>query len=356
MPDLLKLVDALIRDGQFERTMNNPLGQFGTQTRQYIGATLLPEDLREDNQYTEDGIKFRTVIAAATDRYSPAQLRGNEIVGSFDVKLGDQDIAREMSGREFDALNRMLAAGNDLQAAAALLNWVDIVINRGMLELAEKERWDAILNASVIRKGDAGQETVTYANPAGHRVAASAAWSNPATDPRDDIFALMTVLANKGHMVNRIITTQSTISILLNNPNMRGAIGDQYAGQAGRLTLAQLNSIFEADGLPPIERYNLRYTDVSGDAQFLPDGNFVMVATTGRDMAIDNGDAEDNFVVADTIGYYGVGVPTGRSTPGRTVWVEPKDNKPPRIESEGWGVGLPVITEPEAIGVINTIS
>jgi hypothetical protein len=37
------------------------------------------------------------------------------------------------------------------------------------------------------------------------------------------------------------------------------------------------------------------------------------------------------------------------------VRAEHKEDKPPRIEAQGWQTSLPVITEPEAIGVLTGI-
>jgi hypothetical protein len=34
----------------------------------------------------------------------------------------------------------------------------------------------------------------------------------------------------------------------------------------------------------------------------------------------------------------------------------PREDKPPRVESEGWQTSLPVLMEPEAVVVINSIS
>jgi hypothetical protein len=86
----------------------------------------------------------------------------------------------------------------------------------------------------------------------------------------------------------------------------------------------------------------------------------VLVATTGRDESIDLGDFDPSVaspeLVADTIGYVGVGRAAGQSAPGRHVVVNAYENKPPRIEGEAWQTSFPVITEPEAIYIIKSIA
>ena len=105
--DILTLTTQFRGDGSLVAIASNPLAQFGRR-RQYLGATLLPERLVPENNYTEEAIRYKTVIANAATRYSPAQLKGGEIVGSFDVVLGHSDIARQFTGRDYDALLRYL--------------------------------------------------------------------------------------------------------------------------------------------------------------------------------------------------------------------------------------------------------
>jgi hypothetical protein len=80
----------------------------------------------------------------------------------------------------------------------------------------------------------------------------------------------------------------------------------------------------------------------------------VMIATTGRDESLDLGDTQQ--LLTDTLGYTAVGRATGQGSPGRVVRMEAFENKPPRIEGEAWQTSLPVVTEPEAIVVIGSIS
>ncbi len=360
--DIAALVASLIADGSVRTLALNTGAQFGIAPRAYLGASLLPERTVNDNAFREEGIRYRTVIANSGTRYSPTQKKGAELIGSFLVELGESDIAREFTSRDYDALIRLLQNNPTMEAAATLTRWLDTV-NLGLIELNEKQRWDAIVAASVVRTGDnAYTETVTYSNPANHRAAAGGTWSSDAYDPFGDILAMADLLASKGYTVNRIITSRAIVSILAGNDKVKTRTGvatintsGQIIATPGRATFSAIDGALQRDGLPAIETYDLQYRTQTGTGYFLPRGVFVMVATTGRDETLDFGDTGP-IVINDTLGYMAVGRPAGQSVPGRVIRMEAKQDKPPRIEAEGWQTALPVITEPEAIAVINTIS
>jgi hypothetical protein len=350
-----------MEDGTFGAITRNQAAQFGVPSRQYIGATLLPEKEVAKNMYREDGIRYRTIIANDGTRYSPAQKKAGELIGSMLVELGHSDIAREVTAEEYDALLHYLERNVSMEAMAQVIDWVDVTLNRALLEHNEKQRWQAIDLASVTRVGDNEYaETVSYPNPANHRFNAAAAWSTDSTDPFVDIHQAADLLESKGFTVNRIITSRTVTSILAGNDKVKARTGlltasaGTLAATAGRADLAALNAVMERDGLPPIERYDLQYRTQTGTARFKAANTFTLLATTGRDQALDLGDNEQ--LLTDTLGYTAIGRAAGQSAPGRVVRMEAFDNKPPRIEGEAWQTSLPVITEPEAIAVIGSIS
>jgi hypothetical protein len=361
--DLLTAVKQILDAGYLTRVSRNPLAQFGTKRRRYIGAELLPERPVMENQYREDQVKFRTIMANDGTRYSPTQKKDGDLFGYVDVVLGNSDIAREMTGREYDALIKLLMSGSDMQAIAAIAKWADTVLQRALVEKSEKERWDAIVDAQVVRQGDNGYtETVNFSNPAGHRFDAGDAWSNDAYDPFEDIFDAAQILYDKGFLVSRIFSTRSTASKMGKNAKVRGRVGratvspsGQIQGTSGRANLSEINQSLSDDGLPPIELYDLRYSTQTGTGKFCRDGVFVLVATTARDEDFDPGDGR-TMPIPDTLGYYAVGRAVGQPDSGRVVNLFPKEDKPPRIEGEGFQTGGCVILEPEAIVVIKNIT
>jgi hypothetical protein len=363
MADLFTTLRDLENDSDgFRRISRNPLAQFGRPARQYLGATLLPERMVEENAFREDQIKYRTIVANAGTRYSPTQKKDGDLIGSFLVELGESDIAREFTSRQYDALLRTLERGESMEAMVQLTNWLDTAVNLALIEHVEKERWLAIVDASVPRTGDNEySETVSYSNPAGHRVNQGAAWSTDTTDIFSEIMAGADLLASKGYTVNRIITGRPVLAIMAGNNTVKTRVGvsvvntsGQITSAAGRASQEAINGVLQADGLPPIELYDLQYRTQTGTAYFLERDVLVMVGTTGQSEEIDLGDTMN--IVSDTLGYSAIGRAAGQNESGRVIRAEAKMDKPPRIEAEGWQTSLPVITEPEAIYVIDSIT
>jgi hypothetical protein len=363
MPDIGSLLSEAQTTGVIDAVARNPQTQFGTPRRRYLGAELLPERLVEQNEYTEDRISYRSVIANAATRYSPAQKKGGALVGTMRVTLGEFDIASELTSREYDSLLRIIASRPTMEGMAQLVNFLETTVEIPLVEANERARWQAIVSAQVQLRGDNGYvEDVNYSNPAGHRFAASLVWSNNANDPLTDINAGIKVLTDKGFTPNRMFGARKVANILMGNDKMRTRTGrvvvspsGQIQGAVGRLTLADLNQLFLADGIPALELYDLVYRTMTGTGRFLPDTVLVIAATTQRDENVDLGDGRIE-TLPDTLGYVGMGRPAGQATPGRVIRTEAKGNKPPRVESEGWQTSLPVIVEPEGFVVISGIS
>lgn len=374
--DIRGIVSSLAQSNVFYQLINDPLAQFGPPNANYLGAELLPEKRVETNEYTEQAIRYRTVIANDATRYSPVQKKGNVLSGSMKVSLGNSDTGSELTGADYDALIKLIeqsrstagAPGGNvdrpgMMAMEQILKWVDLTLNRPLLELNEYQRWQALANASVVRQGDDGYtETVTYPNPTGHRVSVGGTWSNNSYDPYTDLMAKVEFLATKGFTVNRIVSGSDVRSILSLNAKMTARVGrlGVTAGSvvnnpAGRATLAEINEAFGRDNLPPLELYDRQYRTQTTTGYFAPRGTMFLFATTGRDASIDRGDLEP-LTMENTLGYTAVGRATGQSAPGRVVRTEAFENKPPRIEGEAWQTSLPVIQEPEAVVVLSGIA
>lgn len=358
--DLLSFIAQMQTDGRFQMLARAADAQFGPPQRPYLGATILPERMVPENMFKEAGIRYSTVIANDGTRYSPTQKKdGGELVGSFEVTLGEQDIARELTGRDYDALLQLLATNRDMEAVGTVIQWADQVLNRALVELTEKQRWQALVSASVTRTGDNGYtETVAYPNPTGHRVAAGGTWSSDAYDPYDDIVAMIDLLTDKGYAVNRIVTSTKVMRILERNDKMATRFARirvlSASDVVSRLGRAEMLGGFQADGIPAPETYDLTYRDQAGTARFLADSVMVFLSTTGRNEEIQIADGVR--YLPDVLGYTAIGRPAGQPDPGRVIRVEPHADKPPRLEGEAWQTSLPVVTEPEAVGVITGIS
>ncbi len=365
---LKTFLEALVRDGEFDDIALNNFAQFGAPGRPYLGANFLPERLVDKNMFREGAVRYRTVIANDGTRYSPSQMRaGGELSGSFAVELGNQDIKRVFSSDDLDGVQKHLRAGATLEAGAAIVGWTDTVINLAMVEAIEKQRWQAVVSSSVLRIGDNGyREVVAYVDPTGHRVAAGGNWSDPTYDPFDDLIATKELLEDKGYNITATYCSTTVQHILLRNPLIKNRTGATIVTptdvtttntvQYEQNTNAALAVAFGSIGVPAPTIYNKRYWTQSGNQRFLQEDAFVFVCTTGQDAEVrSNLDPDQVRFIPDTLGYAAVGVGTGQGGPGRVIRVEAFENKPPRLEAEGWQMSLPVITEPEALAVINNI-
>ncbi len=75
--ELRILVDMLLEDGQIQAVIGDPLAQFGTDRRRYLGATLMPERFkRNSNIFKEEFIRYRSPIGRHATRFSPPQIQG----------------------------------------------------------------------------------------------------------------------------------------------------------------------------------------------------------------------------------------------------------------------------------------
>lgn len=366
MADIQRLIDTLTTSGAIQRIARNRLAQFGTRSRPLLGATVLPVQEVNENAYTDDTIKYRTVLANAGTRYSPVVIKGNALVGTVKVELFDIDIGSELTSRDYDALLSYLNRNDSLEAIASITNFLDTTVNLGLEELREVYRWQAIEKASVVRSGANNYtETIAYPNPSGHRAAAAAAWSVDTNDPFADIDNRVQLMASKGFQVNRIVSTRNVVGIMGSNSLVQNRVGTvkvnvstgQFTTAPGRASLQQINAALSDDGLPAIEMYDLIYRTQTGTGRFISNDVMIFLGTTGRDVNLELGDASTPVeILPDTLGYYAVGRAAGQASPGRVIQAKFKDDKPPRIEAQGWETGAPVITEPEAIASISGIA
>jgi len=355
--DLKSLIAQLNASGDFQLITTNTVAQFGVPNRRYQFAELMPEMLKTKNLYRENGIRFRTIVANDGTRYSPVQKKEGKLVSSMLVELGESDIGADITAEDYDTLVDQLATAAGLDPASDFVrNWADAVLNLALVEHNERQRVAAIVAGQVIRKGDGGYlETVPYPNFSGQRVNATAQWSDNSVDPfTADILPMVERLRAKGFVINRIKTSGTVRSILQRNEKVRNAVVGR-SDAAGLISVAKLNEYMGANELPPIETYDLTYqlqNDVT--SWFYPRNSMTFICTTGRDQTVDTG--TEQITLSDTLGYVGVGRAAGQTAPGRKILVTAKEDKPPRVEGQGWQTSAPVVQEPEATGTIGAIS
>lgn len=386
MKTFLELYRELQEDGYYERVALDPNAQFGSEDQPMLGASILPEEQVPENSYEETRVRYRTKPALDGTRYSPAQMqKSGHLVGSFKVDLGHTDTADQFTGADHDGLVKLLNRGGDQQAIAQVLQWSDKSLIRPHTIKNEIQRWQAIVLGEVTRAGTDGyKETVSYYVPSGHRpvveggtVASPQGWYLSSYDPLEDIDRGVQTLEDLGYAVSGMYCTGKLTGVLKRNGEMAkrnssvivNASG-QITSMSARMTDAQLRSIMQDEEMPAITRYNAGWETPNGFKRFLdlsPNNDrdyFVILGRTQRqwDMATNYAgrvDATASSAYSDgsiqldnTLGYYAIGRNVGQSRSGRTVLTEPQTRKPVGLYGESYQTGLPVITEPQAIYVI----
>lgn len=369
--DLYSIWDQLVREGVPGQIVRDPMIQFGTERKPYLGATLLPERLVDRNEYTEAKIVYKTFPALDGTRYSEPKMTGQQLVGSFSVKLGEVDTANQLTGNDLDDLIRV-AERNSGQAKSRLQSWILNMFPVALAEKAEIQRWQAFIDAAVPILGmDGKAETVSLPNPAGHRrtipggtQAAPAGWYGPTYDPIDDFSSVKQLAASKGYKISRCVGDTVITSALAKNAVMRNRVSGVLridnatlvALGGGTLSKASINAYLQGEfSLPPIEEYDGTYNVETGSGQafFKKQGALVFFCTTGRDEQFVTGqDSDEVKIIPDVLGYYAIGTAVGQTAPGKIFKSTTKEMKPVGIYGQGFQTSFPVLTEPEAIIVL----
>lgn len=360
--DVASLLRMAVDQGRIAEVANNRRAQFGTRRQPNVLAAILPERMVPENGYREAQVRYRTIVANDGTRYSPSQKKGSAITGWMDVILHDQDTAGEFTSADYDALVAMLGRGRTMEAMTRLVNWFDTTIAQALVIKRELQRWQALVNAKVIRTGDDNlYEEIAYSNPAGQRVAAGGSFADPTVDPFDMIQERFSFAAAKGYNLNNIWAPTPVISAMLMNAKVKARLGRTVftaaggqVGIGGAPTLADVNAALAADGIPAIQRHDGVYNTSTGTKFFLDRATMLFVSTTGRTEDVDLGDGTYE-TIEDVLGYHGIGRAAGQSDAGVVLRGEAFDNKPPRVEGEGWQTAAPVILEPEAVLTLHTI-
>lgn len=363
MADIFTLYREIIDNGDLETIARDPRIQFGTPNRRYIGAEIMPDRPVTENQYTESDIRYFTSPANDATRYSEPQMKKVAVAGTQDVKLLEIDIAAQLTGRDFDNI-RKVAMTNPNAAKAQLIAWLTVGLRLSLVEKSEIQIWNALCDAVVQIVGTDGKVApVSLTNPIGHRltvpsgtVAAPTGWYGNA-DPLDAIFAMKTLLNNKGYELLRVIGDSEITNALVTNAVVQSRLGvltvsgGALTSRVGLPSKQILDAYMMSFGIPMIEEYNLTYRTQLGTGFFKKRGTLVFICATGRSETIDNGDSTLQ-VIENVSGYNAVGLAVGEDTPGAVIRTEARNLKPIGIYGQAFQTSIPVVLEPEGVAVL----
>ena len=350
--DIQSLIQQMTTQNQFTRATNLPGLTLGLAARRYLGATVLPVRVVRENAFRDTSIAYRTVMANTGTRYSPVVIEKGAMVGSMLVELGEIDIGSTFTAQEYDALVEILGAGRSMEAQAELLQWAMRTLALPVQERLEKQRWEALDDAQVIREGANGyEEVVDYPNPAGHRISGGSLL-DPDIDPVEVLLTQQQLLASKGYETGRIITSLKAANLFARHPKVRAAIGGEGSTVPVRVTRERVNEYLADNILPAIEVYDLTTRKRDGTVVRCKRENaMTLVADTGRDAQVDLPD--DIRELPNTLGYAAIGRAAGQPTSGIVTLVEYRNKKPVGLYGESYATGGVVVQDPEAVAVVN---
>ena len=378
MKTFYELYEELQEERYFERLALDPLAQFGSEQQPFLGARLMPERIVEENAYEETQVRYRTKPALDNNRYSPTQKQANSaLIGSFRADLGHTDTRKDLTGKEYDDLRKLLMRGGDMTAMANVINWSDKELVMPHTIKNEIQRSQALLLATVTRQTANGEmQAINYYRPADHIVTipggttgAPQGWHLDTYDPFDDIEAGKEKLQGLGYPLVGMYAVPYLGRVLRTNDRVIARAGRNLPNDNAprrRVTETILSNTLEDEDYTGITLYNGGYESETGFKRFMDvEAGYdylLMVGGTQRqyDMASDYTGAtsdpsnftDSSIVLDNTLGYYAVGRNTGKDSSGRTIHTWMMEKKPVGMAGESYQTGLPVITDPQAYYVI----
>lgn len=369
MADLATVIANMRATDEFNAAANDPRVQFvGPRNRRYLFSELMPESLRESNQYDEEDYNILDIVASDVDAYSAPPFKGAfmEVV-PFNVRFGDSGVATQMGPQLYSTVVRLLGRAASMERVATRVMDFNGVLVNACLTHNEVQRCNATVIGSVIRKVGRTDELIQYPNAAGQRTALVAAWSDDTYDPMTDILAMHQRAADLGFAgIRRIISSTNAVNILLGNANMSRRVGNvQIVGAQEYQEYAdvdRLDAYFRRNRLPAIETYDVTYKDATGTKRFIPDDVMIFVFDTGRGESVDLAalaESGDIFVPEQgDLGYTGIGTTAGHEDrgPGRYSNIVAHEGARPHVMGEIVQKGLPVFNEPNGFALFDSIS
>jgi hypothetical protein len=363
--DIKSLLTYLAANGLLRNKQNNLLTQWGPKNRRMLSTIFLPPRLVDNNQDTIDDVRFRVVAAQDGTRHSPAQIvDGGEMFSKINYRLGHSDLARQITGPDYDAINKFLRGGNFEAAIGKVVGIFSTFIIQALVEHDELANWEAIQFNKISRRGNnAYYEYEDGPDLENHRVAAGGDWSDPDYDPYvNDIIPRARLLTSLGFDIGGIrpVTTQRVMELLADHPaTLRRAYlgpapvpGQTLEEVAVPTDQSDVARVFRKIGMQAPITHDLRIQTKTGEKRAFAEGHMTMIASTGRVERVNYNvdDPTQVKVVRDGLGFNGIGTPNNAQGPGRRNETRAETNrKDARIELEGWQATGPVIQEPTAI-------
>lgn len=277
------------------------------------------------------------------------------------VKLPPIGIKTPIGEMERLMLERLRTGGDNRNAYVDAI-YDDAANNtRAVLNRMELARGDVLVDGRFTLAGEGGLTLeADFGLAPSHNVTAGVLWSDhtnstPLTDLRTWVNQLVDEL---GYAPGRLITSNTVVRNLLLSAEIRALFfrgQNALTGSPDIITMDQLNTVFQAYGLPPVQEYNTQL-EVNGVFQrVIPNNKLIMVPADGSQLGWTAwGVTAEALEIASSGGLGDDATMQFQDLPG-LVGVVMKEGDPLRIWTKVGAVGMPMITDPRQLFVATVL-
>ena len=258
-------------------------------------------------------------------------------------KFGEKIPFTESDTLLADALNQVSPG------AAANLFADAIAVTRSALQRLELAKGEVLSTGHLAINENDFIVDVDFGVPASHMdVAPATLWSvaNAATaTPLTDLTTWRdTYVADTGQQPGAIVTSQRVVSSVVQNTN---EVVSAINTNRNRVTLEELNTLLESEGLPRITTYDAQYKNAAGVlTRAIADDRVLFLPDTSSGF----GETQLGRTVESQIlaGRPEVDLTEAGGLPGLVILTMTEDD-PPTVWTKSAGIGMPVVEDPSLI-------
>lgn len=238
------------------------------QANRFTLSAFLPNRVVDDLEYRFDAGQQGLAEAASYRAYdTEAEIAGRPGIKRVTGEL--PPISRKMRSGEFDRLRMRQLNGNEQQVLG--LESDAVRMTRSVAARIELARGDALVNGSVTISENGVVGTIDFDRPSEAVVTVSNAWDTVDGDPLGDLeAAILAYNQLNGVDPGAIQLSRRIVAALARNDNLRKAAGT-VIGQPTIISQAQMQTMFEAFGLPTFQTYDAQVTVDNVATRVIPD-------------------------------------------------------------------------------------
>ena len=256
--------------------------QIEEERNRFTLSAYLPNDMIDEIEYRitqgdlvdTDAAQIRAwdTESGIGSRQGAARLMGEMPPISRKIRLGEEERLRK----------RALERSNNTQLIDAIYNDARNMA-RAVLARIEMLRGEALFTGKVVINENGVKQTVDFGRSAGHSVTAATLWSDTANaTPVANLRAwVQTYIDDNGVAPALALTSTAVISNLMLNAEIR-ALAANLTGTPSIVTLATVNAVFSAFGLPPFVPNDTQVRVQGAKTRVTPVGDLLLLPPAGE--------------------------------------------------------------------------